>query len=383
MALPQLKGLTSAEDIQYISRLQSDGKFFIETMMNIRSESKGVVPFFLNPIQVHFHFNCTGHDLILKPRRLGFSTYLLGRGLHKTISNEGFTAFIMAHDPKGTNYLFEHLKIMYESIPDQFKPKRGFDNTTELTFPELHSKISVAAAGATEGIAKKVGRSEQVNYLLMSEYAYYAYPKETWTAISQTVPYDGEIYIESTANGHNDYYDRVIDALHQKDDFKLHFYRWFDNVNSAIALKPREKLSYTKEEKYLIDKLAEEENTHLTPEQIKWRRWKIRDLRDYEKFKQEYPENLEEAFLQSDRPWLNPSVVSERIKKSIEPLKGNLRDRSGNATAETIPLSWRVFLHPIPGHRYVVGADCAEGNIESHFDSADVLDVTTGWRGCL
>ena len=325
----------------------------------------------------------TGMDLILKPRRLGFSTFLLGKALHNAISNEGYTAFIMAHTPKSTGYLFKILKIMYESIPERFKPKAGFDNANELTFPGLDSMISVSAAGSTVNIANNVGRSEQINFLLLSEFAYYAYPEETWTAISQAVPQNsGEIYIESTANGYNSFYTRVKEALTGNDDFKLHFYRWFDEIRYKLPLERGETLQYTGEEVSLINKVAEE-GTKMTPSQIKWRRWKIGQLRDIGKFMQEYPETIEEAFLQSDRPWLNPVIVSQRIKDHArEPLGGQLKDATSNDTNDPIPNDWRLFHHPVSGHRYVIGADCAEGLPKGHFDSADVLDVETGEQVC-
>lgn len=386
MALAQaesFRGTLTSEDARIFQRLHGDSKFYLESFATIRSEDEGKIPFLFNPIQQHFNEECTGMDLILKPRRLGFSTLLLGKGLHRTISNEGYTAFIMAHTPKSTGYLFKILKIMYESIPDRFKPKAGFDNSNELTFPELDSMISVSAAGSTSGIASNVGRSEQINFLLLSEFAYYAYPEETWTAISQAVPQDsGEIYIESTANGYNSFYDRVRDALTGTDSFKLHFYRWFDEPRYKIPLDRGETLNYSKAEIDLIVK-CEEEGTKLTPAQIKWRRWKINQLREIGKFKQEYPESIEEAFLQSDRPWIDPLIVAQRIKEDArEPLSGQLKDAAGRDLHEPIPYEWRLFHHPVRGHRYVISADCAEGLPDGHYDSADVLDVETGEQVC-
>jgi len=371
------------EEAKLFYRLHTDSKFYLESLVKIRSEDEGKIPFIFNPIQKHFLEQSTGTDLILKPRRLGFSTLLLGKALHQTISNEGYTAFIMAHTPKSTGYLFKILKIMYESIPSRFKPKAGFDNANELTFPKLDSMISVSAAGSTCGIASNVGRSEQINFLLLSEFAYYAYPEETWTAISQAVPQNsGEIYIESTANGYNSFYSRVKDALTGNDDFKLHFYRWFDEPRYMIPLERGETLDYSQDEIVLISK-CNEEGTQISASQIKWRRWKINQLRDIGKFKQEYPESIEEAFLQSDRPWLDPLIVSHRIKEDArEPLGGYLKDVEGRDTNELIPHEWRLFHHPVRGHRYVISADCAEGLPQGHFDSADVLDVETGEQVC-
>lgn len=350
--------------------------------MEIRSESEGIVPFKFNVTQNHFYGQRTRRDIILKPRRLGFSSYILAEYLWEVVTHEGVTGFIMAHDPKATQYLFGCLKIMFDSIPEMFRPKVGLDNANELTFPETKSKISVASAGSTEQVAKKVGRSEQVNYLLLSEFAYYPCPEATWGAISQTVPMSGTIRIESTANGHNEFYSRVKEALDGQGYYKLHFYRWFDDPRFYVPLPKGATFLPTTDEVALRTTLAKE-GVALTNAQLNWRRMKISELRSIPLFKQEYPESLEDAFLQTRRPWIDPDICARNMERdALEPLKGYLQDSSGRPTEKPIPVEWRVFVHPKPGHRYVISGDCAEGLPDSHFDSADVLDVQTGEQAC-
>jgi hypothetical protein len=71
----------------------------------------------------------------------------------------------------------------------------------------------------------------------------------------------------------------------------LHFYSWWWDADYRIPLEEGERLEYTEEENKLVT------DNGLTPEQIKWRRNKVKELRD--KFRQEYPEDPITCFLTS------------------------------------------------------------------------------------
>ena len=125
----------------------------------------------------------------------------------------------------------------------------------------------------------------------------------------------------------------------EKSLWKLHFYAWWWAEEYCIALEPGEVLDYTDDERMLVRKPG------LTPEQIKWRRYKQLELGDL--FLQEYPEDPDSCFLVSGRGVFHftPTLFYD-----------------------TPP------TEPEDGHEYVLAADWGQ-----HPDStaASVMDSTT------
>ena len=184
---------------------------YIEDKLYIRSKQKTVHPLVFNPIQAMYWDHKGKRDIILKPRQLGFSTLTLARFFECVINEENVTAVIIAHDADSTQKLFKSIQLMYERLPEakkeqlnngRNKPKYG--NRKEYFFAGNNSTIYVGTAGTD-----KFGRGQTINYLLCSEVAFWPNPEELMTGLLQAVPYDGEIVIESTANGVGNYYHKT------------------------------------------------------------------------------------------------------------------------------------------------------------------------------
>jgi hypothetical protein len=88
-----------------------------------------------------------------------------------------------------------------------------------------------------------------------------------------------------------------MEALDGNSNWRLHFYEWWWLPEYQIPLEKGEVLEYTDEEIALIERVHRTSGRLLTPEQIKWRRRKKRDLKHL--FAQEYPEDARECFLLS------------------------------------------------------------------------------------
>jgi len=343
----------------------------------------------------------TLRDIILKPRQLGFSTLTIGRFFECVINEENVTAVIIAHDADSTQKMFQAVQLMYERLPEakkeqlnggKNKPKYG--NRKEYFFAGNNSRIYVGTAGSD-----KFGRSQTINYLLCSEVAFWPNPEELMTGLLQAVPFDGEIVIESTANGVGNYYHQTYeDAKRGKNNWKAHFYAWFQHPEYCLPLADNEVIEYDDDERELVEKY------NLVPEQIKWRRWKIAEMPQTpdrskeDMFKQEYPANDLEAFLNTGAPVFDQKKVMARIeflqaKYEVEkPVRGNfvfaykgerivddsirfLPDPNGVVT---------IYKHPEERRPYVDGGDTAEGGKD--YSAGQMLDNITGeqvavWHG--
>src|SRR5262249_40415993 len=139
------------------------------------------------------------------------------------------------------------------------------------------------------------GRGDTITDLHCSEYAYWPNPTELIKGLFQAVPKSGEISIESTGNGYNDYYRRCIRAYEGKSLLRLPFLPWhtFDEYKLDLTEQDREAFLGR-----LDPALGEIElSATLSPERLAWRRMKLEELDfDLSSFMQEYPMSLSECF---------------------------------------------------------------------------------------
>ncbi len=79
----------------------------IEENLMIVDKDKQEVPFLLNKAQDHFLNNLTERNVILKARKMGFSSVLLGMGIIKFIlgKNERIVSMIRKHPRSNSNVL--------------------------------------------------------------------------------------------------------------------------------------------------------------------------------------------------------------------------------------------------------------------------------------
>jgi hypothetical protein len=377
-------------------------KEYIEDKLYIRTKDKQVIPLRFNPIQEMYWGEKSRRDIILKPRQLGFSTQTIARFFECVINEENVTAVIIAHDADSTQKMFQMVQLMYEWLPEakkeqlnngKNKPKYG--NRKEYFFAGNNSRIYVGTAGSD-----KFGRSQTINYLLCSEVGFWPNPEELMTGLLQAVPFEGEIVIESTANGVGNYYHQTYeDGKKGKVNWKSHFYAWFQHPDYQLPLDPHEVVEYDADEKELVEKYT------LTPEQVKWRRWKISEMPQTpdrskeDMFRQEYPSNDLEAFLMTGTPVFDVKKVMARIElleehyKKNKPIRGNFtfnyrnEDKIIDSSIKFIPDPngvVTIYEHPIPKTPYVLGGDTAEGGKD--YSAGQFINNITGkqaavWHG--
>jgi hypothetical protein len=361
-------------EIDIVNRALTDQRFFVETFVSIKDKNRNIIPFVLNPIQEMFYMkyrdlNEKGirRHIILKPRQLGFTTFICGLFLAECILVPNTVAAIIAHDSESTARIFEITKLMYDNLPDIVKPSKKYSTKREIVFEDNGSKIFIGTAGSTG-----FGRGTTINLLHCSEYAFWEKPEELLPSLLETVPKENGIIIyETTANGYNHFHDDYLLAVKTNDvNRKLnqipypHFYRWFDHPEYYFDLAPEEA-------EYMQQTLSTEEqslmNLHkLSLGQITWRRSKIASLK--EKFMQEYPEDDATCFIASGKPFFDRQIIKS-IGVWIEENKVDEWKKKEMEDAITI------YKKYIPGESYCLCVDPAEGNPQSDNSSAYMLRI--------
>lgn len=267
-----------------------DFEQFCAVFIRILDKKRRLVPLHLNRAQKHFIQHMGQRNIILKARQLGFSTVIQAYIFWQAVTSPQST-ILLAHDDETTQKLRRMFRRFLTYWPTDIAPSPSIqsDSATLITFPGMHTEISIATAGT-----KSKGRGGTYTKFHGSEVAFWPKPREIVTGAMQGG--EPQVFLESTANGAKGYfYELCMDVLHQRNrDWVLHFYPWWwgdEYRREPDREDPLDQAEYTPEEARLIT------DHGLDHEQIIWRRHKILELG--EKFKQEYPEDPESAFLLS------------------------------------------------------------------------------------
>lgn len=309
-------------------------------------------------MQTAFVLKRKGHrrNKVIKYRQGGFTTFRCIELLDKAIWYPGTTCAIVAHEREAVTKIFRIVKRAYDNLPEEIRPKIKYNNKSELEFIEdftgrkLDSNIYVAL---------KL-RSGTNKYLHISESAYIEGEarQELNAGSKETVPKDGDITEETTANGFNEFQAEVDQAIKdwdsengipQKYKTKVYFFSWLENKDYRFeGVKFEDLGELNEEEKRLVDLGAD-------AEQLAWRRWKIKEigadndssllLTPEQKFKQEYPATLQESFQASGKVVFDSDLV-DKIPV-VKPVR-----------IEDYVKYWE---EPKDGARYIIGVDPSKG----------------------
>lgn len=264
---------------------------------------------------------------------------------------------IIAHTIDASVSLLAKAQLMFDSVPEQYRPHVKWRSRKELYFDNINSSFYVGSAEQGD-----FGRGRTISNLHLSEVSAPVWKREFLDGVLESVPDDGRVIMESTARGEGGlYYDYYFDAKNHKNEYRHHYYRWFDHKEYWLPLPEGiSRRDYIATYDFEERDLAELNN--LTPEQMQWRRIKKARLRM--KFIQEYPELDDvDAFIKSgtnvfDTVWLN-----ELDKSLLE------------QPPQQVWLGGNLYVYRVaePGSKYLVGVDCSEGDINGDFTAAMVL----------
>lgn len=312
--------------LEKLEELKNNFILRCETLYKIRPKKGGTVPLTLNFAQQYLHNKLedlrkkTGkvRAVILKSRQQGVSTYVAARFFDKVLFNAGLKAFILAHREDATNNLYGLVERYYLNLPEVLQRQKIEDNAKRLVF-DNDSGYGVGTAGSGD-----VGRSDTIQLLHLSEFAFYENASKLMTGLMQTVPEmaDTEIIIESTANGTaNMFYELCNPEENSQSAFEVIFIPWFWDKDYRMGLMRDLILGDA-------DRLYQEEYK-LDEEQMNWRASKIAlfeaarketGMSGLVKFCQEYPACPSEAFAASiETDLIDRDVLAKAFeKKNIE-----------------------------------------------------------------
>lgn len=381
-----------------------DFDYYRERFLRVRPRQGGErIPFVLNEAQKALHLRIQAERetfgmvraLIPKARRMGVSTYIGGRYFHRTGTEFGRRAQVVAHRADSAANLHREIKEFAAGLPPAVQPSIGATNSYELIFDKLKSLYKVASADGGD-----IGRSDDFHLLHLSEAAFFDNTEDLSSGLLQTVqPVPGtEITMESTGNGQSGMFFNMCEEANRqqnKGPWRLHFLPWtlMPQYRSPVpqAWKaPKEFEDYAR--------------THgLDREQLYWfwyQNYTIATMNGgqpemiHRLTRQEYPAFFSECFMaDSTLDFFPASLVAAAMQKTPTPSAGALKilavdpagdgqdkpfvgDRQGSAIGARV---WGELA----SRDYNVQADWLKATYERFNMDVIVIDVTGTGKGLL
>ena len=285
--------------------------YFLSQYAQIGDPQGGVLPFALWPFQRDLleTFETKQRVIVLKARQLGVSWLVAGYALWSALFHDGANVLMLSKRQDEATGLLDKAAYIYDRLPPYLQAKLGKANETVLQFKRRGSKIT--ALPSTED----AGRSESASLVIVAEAAFHPHAEVNYAAYKPTVDAGGKLLLVSTANGIGNFYHRLW-AEAPGNGFTPVFLRWSLRPGRDAEWWARQQQEYAA-------------TPHLLP--------------------QEYPDNPTEAFVSTGNCLFDTRAITELAALARPPIE----QRDNGAV--------RIWHQPEQGHRYVAGADVAEG----------------------
>ncbi len=330
----------------------------IRKLLRIREKKSGVRYLKLNRAQEEYSRRCGKRNIVLKARQVGITTYIAARYFIQTITRPGTLTVQVAHSDESAQSIFNIVHRFWEKLPNA-RVHRGAlvksrSNIRQIIFPKLDSEYRVETAD------DNAGRGMTIHNLHCSEVS--RWPRgglETLASLRAAVVPDGEIVLESTANGAAGiFYEEWEKA--EETGYTRHFFPWWYEPSYKEDAEKRPVHPLTEEEKKLVARHG------LSDGQIAWRRSRWQMMRG--QAAQEYAEDAVSCFLASGECVFDMDAIERAAAHA-----GRVLESQDNGRL-------LVWLPPNKAGQfdYIIGVDAAGGGSDGDYACAQVIERTMG-----
>lgn len=272
------------------------------------------VKFRLNPVQQEVLKGLHNRNLILKARQLGMSSFSVLYMLDETIFNSNLSAGIVSYSLEHAQHIFKRiLGHALDNLSPEMKTIAGMvqRSAREITFKNgsfLRVDTTLRGGAYQSVLVSEFGKTCARNPLKA---------EEVMTGTLQTVPIDGQVIIESTAEGAEGYYYEMImnAAQHGNENlsplsYKLFFFNWL--TESKYRMKQPVTIDYELLEYF--KKIEKETGCIIDQEQRNWYAHQRSILGD--KIHQEFCSTITESFLSNSDAYYFQQGIEKAYNES-------------------------------------------------------------------
>lgn len=323
-----------------------------EVLLRVRDREGQEQPLRANAVQRRFEQRRGRHNVVLKARQMGMTTWVAGRFFLKTITRRGGLTVQVAQTREAAEGIFRTVQRFWESLPEELRegPLRASRmNAGQMRFPAIDSEFRVLSAAD-----ENAGRGLTMQQLHCSELS--RWPGDaamTLAGLRAALAPGGEMVLESTPNGaYGCFYDEWVSA--KEKGTVRHFFPWW----LEPAYVSRAVTDFTDEELVLM------RTEGLQAEQIGFRRGLEREYRGMRA--QEFAEDPQSCFRVSGDCCFDLEAIDRRMLQAASATVV----RSGGAL--------QIWLPPVGGREYLLAVDTAGGGADGDYAAIQVLEVETG-----
>jgi hypothetical protein len=295
--------------------------------------------------------------IVLKGRQIGISTITEAILFLWCFLYPGTNSLVLSKDQESSDYLFGMTKRFWDKSPFHGLYSTRYDRVGYLEWEQpIASNMTTSTAGKEDP-----GRGMTLQAVHSSECAFWPEADEISAALSEAIPYEhGTIQIlESTAQGVGGYFHdewmKAIDPAGGKSTFHPFFFPWWKHDEYEIKTTHIKYRDLDDDEREMLDQFPE-----MTLPKLAWRRRKLQSYTNPEKFKEEYPNSMEEAFLSTGSNVFPLAKLAKCYVPDVDFEQGYLYNDGGRlafAAGEEGHLFVYVRPDPRGRRRYVVAAD--------------------------
>lgn len=299
-------------------------------------------------------------SLEYKARQLGITWLAAAYGLWIVLSKPGSRVLIVSINQDEAVKVIGRIWGMYNALPDYMKnhlvltkPARGGIPSQDIEWVAPDGRRSAILALPS---TPKAGHGETAALVILDEFAYEDFARQTWKACFPIIDGGGRAIIVSTANGVS-----TVDGEGEAAGSFFH-YLWSNAESMGIV---RRFLGVF---------------THPDRDDD-WYRLRARSLPPSDRA-ESYPRTPEEGFILTGRCWFDLDILNAYQQKwresGMQPYRMTWRELFKEAArVRRRDGEWRIYEEPLDDHRYGIAADVATGSGDD-FSSAHVIDLTNG-----
>jgi hypothetical protein len=328
-------------------------EFLAESLLMVRARDGAIQPLRANAAQQSFEQRRAQHNIVLKARQMGISTWVSARFFLKTITTPGTLTVQVAHTREAAEAIFTAVQRFWAHLPEAMREgavRRSRASAGQMVFAEMDSEFRVVSAGD-----ENAGRGLTIQNLHCSEVA--RWPQDataTLAGLRAALAPTGECVLESTPNGAwGCFYDEWQRA--ESVGMARHFFPWW--MEEAYRSRGAKAETLREDERALMAAHG------LTLEQIVFRRGIEASYRGLAA--QEYAEDAEQCFRRSGECIFDVDAIEARMREVSEPRL----ERNGTLM---------VWLPALMGKRYLVAVDTAGGGSAGDYAAVQVIELGTG-----
>jgi hypothetical protein len=322
--------------------------YFLENHWRIKHPEQGAIPFELRDAQRETLaiWISDRQSITLKARQIGFSTLVIALSFWLCLFHDDKDIIALSKKEDDAAKLLSMGLYGFDRLPQWMRDRAPSVTARTQTRIEFSNGSNIKSLPANDP-----ARGHTAYLIIVDEWAFFPDPEAAWAAIEPATDIGGRVICLSTANGvGNLYHTMVVGSMTGSNGFKFIFYSW-------RAVPERD------DDWYEVKKRS-------MPEHI---------------LHQEYPTTPEEAFIKSGSPVFDVEAL-DRLPTRPPIRRGFLARTPGLQLMHAEDGDLQVWELPQRKHRYVIGADVAEGLEHGDFSVAHVINHSTGlvaakWRG--